>query len=164
MICTWLWRKWDIGSEFCFNFLKQFVARINVQYKSQKAYPARWLKIAWLVFGDGHNWWHQSCWWHLIALAVSLDGNGIKFGLGDNGNLSVEVDAKIYNWWHFLVTNSHIGDKNKNLLSGHNNFWGLNTDLGHFVFSNLIILIFCFANAGYKGNEIVDASPDMSPN
>ena len=29
----------------------------------------------------------------LVALAVSLDGNGIKFGLGDNGNLSVEVDA-----------------------------------------------------------------------
>ena len=90
-----------------------------------------------------HSWWHQIC-WHLVALAVSLDGNGIKFGLGDNGNLSVEVDAKIYNWWHFLVTNSHIGDKNKNLLSGHNNFWGLNTDLGHFVFSNLIILIFWF--------------------
>ena len=35
---------------------------------------------------------------HLVALAVSLDGNGIKFGLGDNGNLSMEVDAKIYNW------------------------------------------------------------------
>ena len=33
---------------------------------------------------------------NLVALAVSLDGNGIKFGLGDNGNLSVEVDAKIY--------------------------------------------------------------------
>ena len=31
---------------------------------------------------------------NLVALAVSLDGNGIKFGLGDNGNLSVEVDAK----------------------------------------------------------------------
>ena len=91
--------------EFCFNLLKQFVARINVQYRSQKAYPAKWLKIAWLVFGDGHNWCHQSCWWHLVALAVSLDGNGIKFGLGDNGNLSVEVDAKIENefgdtsWW-----------------------------------------------------------------
>ena len=81
--------------KFCFNFLKQFVARINVQYKSQKAFPARWLKSVWLVFGDGHNWWHQSCWWHLVALAVSLDGNGIKFGLGDDSNLSVEVDAKI---------------------------------------------------------------------
>ena len=34
---------------------------------------------------------------YLVALAVSLDGNGIKFGLGDNGNLSVEVDAKIEN-------------------------------------------------------------------
>ena len=32
----------------------------------------------------------------LVALAVSLDGNGIKFGLGDNGNLGVEVDAEIY--------------------------------------------------------------------
>merc|ERR1719454_2166011 len=42
----------------------------------------------------------------LVALAVSLDGNGIKFGLGDNGNLGVEVD-----------------------VSGHNNFWGLDTDL-----------------------------------
>ena len=34
---------------------------------------------------------------HLVALAVSLDRDGIKFGLGDNGNLSVEVDAKIEN-------------------------------------------------------------------
>ena len=33
----------------------------------------------------------------LIALAIALDGDGIKFGLGDNGNLSVEVDAKIEN-------------------------------------------------------------------
>ena len=33
----------------------------------------------------------------LVALAVSLDRDGIKFGLGDNGNLSVEVDAKIEN-------------------------------------------------------------------
>ena len=32
---------------------------------------------------------------YLVALAVSLDGNGIKFGLGDDGNLSVEVDAEI---------------------------------------------------------------------
>ena len=32
---------------------------------------------------------------HLVALAVSLDRDGIKFGLGDNGNLSVEVDAKL---------------------------------------------------------------------
>ena len=31
----------------------------------------------------------------LIALAIALDGDGIKFGLGDNGNLSVEVYAKI---------------------------------------------------------------------
>ena len=30
-----------------------------------------------------------------VALAVSLDRDGIKFGLGDNGNLSVEVDAKL---------------------------------------------------------------------
>ena len=42
-----------------------------------------------------HSWWHQ-IWWHLVALAVSLDGNGIKFGLGDDGNLGVKVDAK--NW------------------------------------------------------------------
>ena len=32
---------------------------------------------------------------HLVALAVSLDRDGIKFGLGDNGNLSVEVDAEL---------------------------------------------------------------------
>ena len=32
---------------------------------------------------------------YLVALAVSLDGNGIKFGLGNDGNLSVEVDAEI---------------------------------------------------------------------
>ena len=32
----------------------------------------------------------------LIAFAVSLDGDGVKFGLGDDGNLSVEVDAKIF--------------------------------------------------------------------
>ena len=31
----------DTCFEFCFNFLKQYVARINVQNKSQKAYPAR---------------------------------------------------------------------------------------------------------------------------
>ena len=30
----------------------------------------------------------------LIALAIALDGDGIKFGLGDDGNLSVEVDAE----------------------------------------------------------------------
>ena len=33
----------------------------------------------------------------LVALAVSLDGNGVKFGLGDNGNLGMEVDAEIIN-------------------------------------------------------------------
>ena len=39
---------------------------------------------------------------NLVAFAVSLDRNGIKFGLGDNGNLSVEVDAKnIVNESHF---------------------------------------------------------------
>ena len=32
---------------------------------------------------------------YLVALAVSLYGNSIKFGLGDDGNLSVEVDAKM---------------------------------------------------------------------
>ena len=32
---------------------------------------------------------------YLVALAVSFYGNSIKFGLGDDGNLSVEVDAKI---------------------------------------------------------------------
>ena len=98
-----------------------------------------------------HSWWHQS-WWHLVALAVSLDGNGIKFCLGDNGNLSVEVDAEILNyygvkWWHWLTT---VNDGNHwmvtlyklYLLSGHYDFWGLNTDLCHFVFSNLLILIF----------------------
>ena len=136
---------------FRFNFLKQFVARINVQYKSQKAYPARWLENAWLVFGDGHNWWHQSCWWHLVALAVSLDGNGIKFGLGDNGNLSVEVDAEIkIRLMTLLVTKkSNCWQTIKNLLSGHNNFWGLNTDFCHFVFSNLIILISYFQSQCY---------------
>ena len=35
----------------------------------------------------------------LVALAVSLDGNGVKFGLGDNGNLGVKVDAKIKNYF-----------------------------------------------------------------
>jgi len=48
---------------------------------------------------------------HLVALAVSLDRDGIKFGLGDNGNLSMEVD-----------------------VSGHNDFWGLNTNFCHFYF------------------------------
>ena len=32
---------------------------------------------------------------YLVAFAVSLDRDGIKFGLGDNGDLSVEVDAEI---------------------------------------------------------------------
>ena len=43
----------------------------------------------------------------LVALAVSLDGNGIKFGLGDNGNLGVEVDAEEK---YYLVT-FRKGDK-----------------------------------------------------
>ena len=43
----------------------------------------------------------------LVALAVSLDGNGIKFGLGDNGNLGVEVDAEII---CYLVTRGDKGD------------------------------------------------------
>ena len=30
----------------------------------------------------------------LIALAVALDGDGIKLGLGDDGDLGVEVDAE----------------------------------------------------------------------
>ena len=38
----------------------------------------------------------------LIALAIALDGDGIKFGLGDDGNLGMEVDARIEN---------DIGDK-----------------------------------------------------
>ena len=31
----------------------------------------------------------------LVALAVSLDGNGVKFSLGDNSNLGVEIDAEL---------------------------------------------------------------------
>ena len=31
----------------------------------------------------------------LVAFAVSLDRDGVKFGLGDDGNLCVEVDAEI---------------------------------------------------------------------
>ena len=43
----------------------------------------------------------------LIALAIALDGDGIKFGLGDNGNLSVAVDAEMIklvtvNWWRLF--------------------------------------------------------------
>ena len=30
----------------------------------------------------------------LIALAVALDGDGIELGLGDDGDLGVEVDAE----------------------------------------------------------------------
>ena len=77
---------------------------------------------------------------NLVALAVSLDGNGIKFGLGDNGNVSVEVDAER------MLVNDSCGDINVDtnkyfdLLSGHNNFWGLNTDLGHFYFLEFRIL------------------------
>ena len=32
---------------------------------------------------------------HLIAFAVSFDRDGVEFGFGDDGDLSVEVDAKI---------------------------------------------------------------------
>ena len=42
----------------------------------------------------------------LIALAIALDGDGIKFGLGDNGNLSVEVDAE-----NFRLKLSHFWKK-----------------------------------------------------
>ena len=46
----------------------------------------------------------------LIALAIALDGDGIKFGLGDDGNLSVEVDAKIENKFDdtFLMVTCNI--------------------------------------------------------
>ena len=30
----------------------------------------------------------------LIAFAISLDWDGVQFGLGDNGDLGVEVDAE----------------------------------------------------------------------
>ena len=64
-----------------------------------------------------------------------------------------------------LIGVDGVGDKNLlYLLSGHNNFWGLNTDLGHFVFSNLVILIFWFQDAGYIGDKNVDASTDSSSN
>ena len=33
----------------------------------------------------------------LVAFAVSLDRDGVKFGLGDDGNLSVEVDTENIN-------------------------------------------------------------------
>ena len=32
--------------------------------------------------------------YELVAFAVALDRDGIKLGLGDNGNLGVEVDAE----------------------------------------------------------------------
>ena len=32
---------------------------------------------------------------YLVAFAVSLDRDGVEFGFGDNGDLSVEVDARI---------------------------------------------------------------------
>ena len=32
---------------------------------------------------------------HLIAFAVSFDRDGVEFGFGDDGDLSVEVDAEI---------------------------------------------------------------------
>ena len=51
----------------------------------------------------------------LIALAIALDGDGIKFGLGDNGNLSVEVDAENFRLKlslvflvHFFVKDGHF--------------------------------------------------------
>ena len=53
----------------------------------------------------------------LIALAIALDGDGIKFGLGDDGNLSVEVDAKIkmlqfvWKFGHFRSKISNFGRK-----------------------------------------------------
>ena len=32
---------------------------------------------------------------NLVALAVALDGDGIELGLGDDGDLGVQVDAEI---------------------------------------------------------------------
>ena len=44
-----------------------------------------------MAHGSLYDWkYFSKC---LIALAVSLDRDGIKFGLGDDGNLSVKVDA-----------------------------------------------------------------------
>ena len=40
----------------------------------------------------------------LVAFAVSLDRDGVKFGLGDNGNLGVEVDAKIEFSDYFILS------------------------------------------------------------
>ena len=31
----------------------------------------------------------------LVAFAIALDGDGVKLSFGDDGNLSVEVDAEI---------------------------------------------------------------------
>ena len=83
---------------------------------------------------------------HLVAFAISLDRDGVKFGLGDDGDLSVEVDAKIkISFWGNCQGNStklfglwevdlsiRVAYLLEYLLSGHDDFWGLNTDFWHF--------------------------------
>ena len=48
-----------------------------------------------LNFGDSQKWWQSKCRWRLVAIASSLDGYCVKFGFGDDGNLSMEVNAEI---------------------------------------------------------------------
>ena len=97
-----------------------------------------------------NNWWHLK-WWHLVALAVSLDGNGIKFGLGDNGNLSVEVDAKIENEFGDILLRQKVS-----LVTKIKTYSPVITTSGDWTqilailfFSNLIILISWFRNQCY---------------
>ena len=50
-----------------------------------------WISIFWLIVGEQSQQWYYG----LVAFAISLDRDGIKFGLGDDGNLGMEVDAKM---------------------------------------------------------------------
>ena len=77
-----------------------FAARINVQSHGLKRIPQEAQSNAWLKsFRIIESMKKSLKQWlistkYLVALAVSLDRDGIKFGLGDNGDLSVEVDAE----------------------------------------------------------------------
>ena len=83
---------------------------------------------------------------YLIALAVSLDGDFVQFSFGHNSNLGVEVNTKInikyneLNWnqyYLFIKNNLKIFLNSylfSNLLSVHDDFWGLDANFWHIVY------------------------------
>ena len=64
----------------------------------------------------------------LVALATTVDVDGVKLGIGSDGETSVESDAE-----NQLVSSRKSLSKNTlYLLARHNDFGRLDTESGHF--------------------------------